>query len=626
MKRVKPLPTLRLQGFVAGAGMVLILTHVMPRSDLAVFLLAAIGGTTVFFWLYKPQGVPVAECIVDELRPNSATNLSAAGASNGDDPLLAQQALDESEERFRVLFEDAPVAYHEIDATGIICRVNQTECKLLGFSRCELIGRPVWELVAPEERDTSRDAVHQKLAGTRKLAPFTREYIRRDGTHIVVEIHEKLITNYLGAVIGIRTVMLDITEKRLLEEQLRQAQKLESIGRLAGGIAHDFNNLLTIISGRAELLLLQQPNDAQLRASLHPISEAAKRATALTGQLLAYGRRQILEQKPLDLNKVVCSASEMLQPLIGEDVELKMVTATDLPLVKTDQARLEQVIMNLAVNARDAMPRGGKLTIETATVTLDAEYARQHMDAVPGNYVMLAVSDTGIGMDEQTRARIFEPFFTTKELGKGTGLGLAVVYGIVKQSGGNIWVYSEPGKGTCFKVYLPVAGVSDSEKPRKCEPDIIARGSETVLLVEDEGEVRALARESLERSGYRVLEASNGNEALEVCEHCPERIDLLLTDVVMPGMSGLELAKRLASLQPDMKVLYTSGYTDDTVIRHGALESGMAYIQKPFGSTTLSGKVREVLDAEHYGRVADSSGLQRKPQSRGAAAVAAGGE
>ncbi|MBV9183119.1 MAG: PAS domain S-box protein [Acidobacteria bacterium] len=600
MKWVKSLPSVLL-GFLAGAGAVLILTRGMPRFDSAGLLIAIFAGT-VFCWIYKPEVWAItsaprnAQCVTDQAQTRRESNLSTEFHTQGNDGLLAQRALDESEERFQVLFEDAPVAYHEIDATGVISRVNETECKLLGFSHSELIGRPVWEMVTPEERGTSRDAVHQKLAGKLKLAPFTREYLRRDGTRIIVEIHEKLITNSRAEVIGIRTVMLDITEKTLLEEQLRQAQKLESIGRLAGGIAHDFNNLLTIISGRAELLILEQPNNPQLGAALRPICEAAKRATALTGQLLAYSRKQILEHKLLDLNKVVCSASEMLRPLIGEDIELKVIPAPDLPLIRTDQARLEQVIMNLAINARDAMPTGGKLTIETAKVTLDAEYAHQHMDAVPGEYVMLAVSDTGMGMDPKTRARIFEPFFTTKELGKGTGLGLAMVYGIVKQSGGNIWVYSEPGKGTCFKVYLPKAELFDSEKPRKSEPAAMSRGSETVLLVEDEAEVRALARESLERNGYRVLEAGNGQEAIAVCGQYQDRIDLLVTDVVMPGMSGLELAKRLASDQPQMKVLYTSGYTDDTVIRHGVLQSHMTYIQKPFGYMTLTGKVREVLN------------------------------
>lgn len=612
MKAVKPLLGALVAGLLSGTAVVLISTHLVPRSDSIELLLGAIVGTAVVLWLYKVQSLAAtsasgnAQCAIDQRQPNPGTNLAAIVHAEREDRIRAQQALNETEERFRVLFEDAPVAYHEIDAAGILIRVNETECKLLGFSRSELIGRPVWELVAPEERDTSRIAVRRKLAGTEKLAPFTREYIRRDGAHIMVEIHEKLITNSLGAVIGIRTVMLDITEKKLLEEQLRQAQRLESIGRLAGGIAHDFNNLLTIISGRAELLISDQPNNDELRATLHPISEAAKRATALTSQLLAYSRRQILESKQLDMNKVVRSACEMLSPLIGEDLELKVVTATDLPLINTDQAKLEQVIMNLAINARDAMPTGGKLTLETAKVALDAEYARQHMEVVPGEYVMLAVSDTGIGMDEKTRARIFEPFFTTKELGKGTGLGLAVVYGIVKQSGGNIWVYSEPGKGTCFKVYLPVGESSKSEMQGKCEQSTIASGSETVLLVEDEPEVRALVRESLERSGYRILEAGDGHEALAVCGQCKGRIDLLLTDVVMPGMGGRELARRLASLQPHMKVLYTSGYTDDTVIRHGVLQSGMAYIQKPFNSVTLTGKVRELLDASETSAVPEA--------------------
>jgi len=400
-------------------------------------------------------------------------------------------------------------------------------------------------------------------------------------------------------------------DRTRLEEQLRQAHKMEAIGRLAGGIAHDFNNLLTVINGYSELVLNSLGANLHARKNVEQIKKAGRRAATLTRQLLAFSRRQVLQLRVLDLNAVVTNFEAMLQPLIGEDILLEAVLQPGLGLVKVDPGQIEQIILNLTVNARDAMPEGGKLTIETANVELDEAYARRHVSVRPGPYVMLAISDTGCGMDAETQARIFEPFFTTKEHGKGTGLGLATVYGIVKQSGGNIWVYSEPGKGTTFKIYLPrVEGVAEGSEPAHPRSSIL-RGSETILLVEDEDMVRSLAREILEAHGYAVSEARDSTEALRVCHTHSGSIHLLVTDVVMPGMSGRELAARLGTIHPETKVLYMSGYTDDAVVRHGVLNAGLAFLQKPFTANAFLCKVREVLDSTSsppvYGRTTASS-------------------
>ena len=401
-------------------------------------------------------------------------------------------------------------------------------------------------------------------------------------------------------------------DRTRLEEQLRQAQKMEAIGRLAGGIAHDFNNLLMAIYGYSEIVLNSLGANAPARKSVEQIMKAGERAATLTRQLLAFSRRQVLELRVLDLNAVVTNFEAMLKPLIGEDIHLVTVLQPRLGLVKADPGQIEQVILNLTVNARDAMPEGGKLTIETANVELDEAYASRHVSVQPGPYVMLALSDTGCGMDAETQARIFEPFFTTKEPGKGTGLGMSTVYGIVKQSGGNIWIYSEPGKGTTIKTYLPrVEGVAEGSEPAHPRSSVL-RGSETILLVEDEEMVRSLTREILESHGYAVCEARDSTEALSICHTHSGSIHLLVTDVVMPGLSGRELAARLGTIHPETKVLYMSGYTDDAVVRHGVLNSGLAFLQKPFSANVFLRKVREVLDSPSsptvYGRMTASSG------------------
>jgi signal transduction histidine kinase len=382
---------------------------------------------------------------------------------------------------------------------------------------------------------------------------------------------------------------------RQSQEQLLQSQKLEAVGQLAGGIAHDFNNLLTVIIGYGDLLLRATATDDPRKQRIQEIRNAADRAAALTRQLLAFSRKQVLQPKVLDLNSIVPGMEKMLRRMIGEDLELRTALEPDLGNVKADPGQIEQIIMNLVVNARDAMPSGGKVSIETANADLDEIYARHHVAVIPGPYVMLAVSDTGKGMDEETRRRIFEPFFTTKALGKGTGLGLSTVYGIVKQSGGSIWVYSEINQGTTFKIYLPRVDQEAQEYKHAAEAEVTPKGTGTILLVEDSELVRKLVREALETCGYNVLDAGTRADALFICERHKKTIHMLLTDVVMPEISGRELANRLVSLHPEMRVLYMSGYTEDTIVHHGVLEEGINFIQKPFSAEALALKVREVL-------------------------------
>jgi CheY-like chemotaxis protein len=377
---------------------------------------------------------------------------------------------------------------------------------------------------------------------------------------------------------------------------------MEAIGRLAGGVAHDFNNLLTAINGYTALALRRTEDESSIKPYLEEVQKAGERAANLTRQLLAFGRKQILQPVSLDLNNIVSDMNKMLRRLIGEDISLTAKLANGLRTIKADPGQIEQVLVNLVVNARDAMPHGGSLTIETTNVDLDGEYARTHVGVSPGTYVMLAVSDTGTGMTEEVRAQIFEPFFTTKDKGKGTGLGLSTVYGIVQQSGGSIWVYTEPNQGTSFKVYLPQGEVATEIQERKAAEEKIARGSETVLLVEDEDVVRGLAAHILEDAGYRVIKARGGDEAIQLCAQETDAIDLLLTDVVMPEKSGKDVADRLTSMRPRLKVLFMSGYTDEAIVNHGVLDVGIQFIQKPFTPLALSKKVREVLDSNGHVR------------------------
>jgi two-component system, cell cycle sensor histidine kinase and response regulator CckA len=455
-----------------------------------------------------------------------------------------------------------------------------------------------------EWREIIRGAIeHCCRAGT----PFDveAEIITAKGTRLWVRAIGNALRNAEGVITHVHGSVQDVTPWKVaearhakLEEQFRQAQKMETVGNLAGGVAHDFNNLMSIVLSYSELAAADLKGDDPLRADLQEIRAAGLRAVALTRQLLAFSRQQVLAPKIVDLGEIVGGMQNMLRRLIGEDVELTVAGAPGLGKVLVDPGQLEQVIMNLAVNARDAMPQGGMLTIETTGVSLDEAYASEHVDVTPGPHVMLAVSDTGSGMDAATQARMFEPFFTTKEKGKGTGLGLATVFGIVRQSGGTIWVYSEPGKGTTFKIYFPLAdgaALADAVPPSSARGP--ARGSETILLVEDDERVRAVTHTILRKYGYSVMEAQNGGEAFLLCEQHTATIHLLLTDVVMPRMSGRQLAERLAPMRPAMKVLYMSGYTDDAIVRHGILDSTIAFIQKPITPEALARKVRDVLDA-----------------------------
>ena len=412
------------------------------------------------------------------------------------------------------------------------------------------------------------------------------------------------IDTVTGKMRGVIEYARDITERKRaeeeklsLQEQLRQSQKMEAIGQLAGGVAHDFNNLLTVIKGYSQLSILDLKENNPLRNNIQEIEKATQKGTDLTRQLLTFSRRQVLDFKVLDLNALLKGLEKMLRRIIGEDIELVTHLEGNLGRVKIDPGQIEQVIFNLAVNARDAMPSGGKLTVETANVELDEVYAHAHVGVTPGRYVSLSVSDTGVGMSQEEKEKAFEPFFTTKGKGKGAGLGLSMVYGAVKQSHGNIWIYSEPGRGTTFKINLPRIEEELDTLRKRVETDFFPGGSETVLLVEDDELVRDLANRLLKQLGYRVLVAVNGEDALRVVrEHDGEKIHLLLADIVMPQMGGKELAIKLKILRPDVKVLYTSGYADDGIVHHGAMDPGTQFLQKPFSLKTLSHKVRKVLD------------------------------
>jgi len=473
--------------------------------------------------------------------------------------------------------------------------VNDALVRLLGYASADEVlrlgmARDVYADPAERQRlldrDVQSDRVYDELEATWK---------RKDGRLLTVQLSVRTIRNGLGHVDYYETFVHDLTEQRRLQTQLAQSQKMEAVGRLAGGIAHDFNNLLTVITTSCDLLLEDLAAADPKREDVEQVRQAADGATALTRQLLAFSRQQVLAPQVVDLGDVVHGVEKMLRRVIGEDIDLVTVLGAEAGAVKADVGQIEQVLMNLAVNARDAMPTGGKLTIETGNIEHDPDYAREQEAAAVSRFVMLAVSDTGVGMDEATKARIFEPFFTTKEPGKGTGLGLATVYGIVKQSGGFIWVYSEPGLGTTFKIYLP--RVDAAPEAGVATPALTAslRGTETVLLVEDAAAVRSVTHQALSRQGYTVLDAPNGAEALRIAADHPGAVHLLLTDVVMPGISGRQLSDELTRLRPDTKVLFTSGYTDDAVVRHGVLESGIAYLQKPFTVDGLARKVREVL-------------------------------
>ncbi|MFH0781660.1 MAG: response regulator [Pseudomonadota bacterium] len=473
--------------------------------------------------------------------------------------------------------------------------LNDAYCTLMGHDRSELLGKSDYAFFPENEADIFWDKDEEVFTGG---AENINEESFTDANKVVRTIITKktLYVNEKGEnyIVGI---IRDITEQRRLEEQLRQAVKMEAIGTLAGGVAHDFNNLMTVVIGFCDIALQHIGKEDRLLKDIEQIRKAGQRAALLTNQLLAFSRKQVVQPKVLNLNELMTETEKMLKRLIGEDIDLVCVPDAGLAPVMADPGLIGQVIINMAINARDAMPRGGKLTMETANVYLGEEYARQHLEVEPGHHVMLAVSDTGCGMDAATMSRIFEPFFTTKSKGKGTGLGLAVVYGIVKQSGGHIWVYSEPGRGATFKVYLPSVAQNTRSLFTGARPEHPhTGGSETVLLVEDDDGVREAAGTILRSYGYTVLEAHNGHEALKVHREQEDPIHILITDVVMPGMNGRELAREIETLSPLTKVLYISGYTDNAIVHHGVLDAGTAFLQKPFTPEALARKVREVLE------------------------------
>jgi PAS domain S-box-containing protein len=507
-----------------------------------------------------------------------------------------QESLRRSESNFRSLVMNAPYGICRCNAMGILQDANPAMVAMFGYSSAnELTGRHLGSLYADAQQwFQTADYFHAR----REFNNLTTECVRKDGTSLVARISGRSIgAENKGNTFEI--FMEDITETRTLEQQLRQAQKMEAIGRLAGGIAHDFNNILMVISGYSEFLLERVGVDPQLRGPAQEISNATQRASSLTRQLLAFSRKQMLAPKILDLNEVVTENLKMLTRMIGEDIDLVMVPGPSIGAIRVDPGQIDQVIMNLAVNARDAMPQGGKLTIETSNVSLDENFARTHAPLEPGEYVMLAISDTGVGMDVETQSRIFEPFFTTKGA-KGTGLGLSTVYGIVKQSGGYIFVESQQQHGTSFRAYFPRVDVREEvataqEAVGLPRPQL---GQETILLVEDEVNLRRLARQYLETQGYKILEADDGAAALQIAAGYRATIDLLLTDVIMPGMNGRELAASITASRPDVRVLYMSGYTENAIGHNGLLDAGINLLQKPFSLPALKDKVREVLDSE----------------------------
>ncbi|MDQ7785265.1 MAG: PAS domain S-box protein [Desulfomonilaceae bacterium] len=507
---------------------------------------------------------------------------------------IAEEALRESEHRFRTLVESCPLGIAFYDWEGRIVELNPALPEIMGSPSQEATKAINLFTFPPMVEGGLSEALYKCLVSER---PFVGEfpYTSKWGKDLHMRLHVTPIRLGEKRVIGGQILVEDITESKRLEEQVRQKAKLEAIGRLAGGVAHDFNNLLTAVLGYANMVEQQLPAESPMRDKLVQISLAAGRATSLTGQLLAFSRKQMLNVRSLNLNQAVTEFEDMVRRLIGEDIDVATLLDPDLRNVPADAGQIEQILMNLAVNARDSMPGGGTLTIETANTALNEEYCRNHPDVEPGEYVMLAVADTGTGMDRDTQSRLFEPFFTTKAKGLGTGLGMSTVYGVVKQHRGHIAVYSEPGRGTIIRVYLPQLDGPPADDTERLPSKPPRRGHETILVVEDEEMVRTLACEALELLGYSPLSAASPSEAIRVCRTFEGRIDLLLTDVVLPQMDGRSLYDLLSTIRPDMKVLYVSGYTEDFIVHRGVLEKGVNFLAKPFTMETLATKLGEVL-------------------------------
>jgi two-component system cell cycle sensor histidine kinase/response regulator CckA len=505
----------------------------------------------------------------------------------------AEHALRQSEQRFQDLFENAKDILFTLDLEGNVTSLNKSAEEVMGWSREEALSINLKTLVAPEHANLCNQ-IMQRILNEEPLQHFEICLLRKDGRKALLETSARLIYSD-GQKQGIQGIARDVTERRQLEGMVRQSQKLEAIGRLSGGLAHDFNNLLCVISGHAELLSERLEQSLPAARNVTQIKKAVDSASTLVRQLLAFSRKQVFHPQIMDLNKIVVETEKLLGRLIGEDIEFFTSLEPELGRVQVDPIQIEQVLVNLVLNARDAMPQGGKLTIETCNMDVEEGSRCSGGIAPAGKYVVLAVTDSGCGMDEETQSRIFEPFYTTKELGKGTGLGLATVYGIVKQSGGFIWVYSEVGQGTTLKVYLPRVNDPAATLPSEEATLDARRGTETVLLVENAEPLRALAKEFLKSSGYAVMEADNGKEALQIARAFSGPIDLLLTDVIMPGMGGKQLAEQLTGLRPATKVLYMSGYPDDGIVKSGILGSGMAFLEKPFTREMLLRKVRQAL-------------------------------
>jgi len=550
------------------------------------FLSPAMGGdgSEVFFRIFCYSAVSlIVFRVVHQLQHSRAAAIGAL------------EELQVQSEAYRSLFEEAPVAFVEIDRNGRIRRLNKAGENLIGKSSAEAADSWVWEFIEEEARASCRETVLRKLEGRQASWP-ARLQIQRLGTAPHVELVDNPIVSPSGSIRGMRIAMLDFTERDYLQAQLTQAQRMESIGRLAGGIAHDFNNLLTVILGFGDQAMRKARENDPLRKILEQVLQAGERAATLTRQLLAFSRRQVLRPRILDINELVENMLPLTAPLLGERITLKTNFLPGIGKVSGEKAQLEQVLLNLVVNARDAMPGGGSILIETAETSLDQPQAHRHGIAEPGDYIVLSVTDSGLGMDQATLDHIFEPFFTTKAPGKGLGLGLSSCHGIVRQSGGYIWVYSEPGKGSIFKICLPcVEGEVTAEEPAL--PLASSAGTEVVLVVEDDPGVLEMVTSALSERGYRTLSAQTLRDAMEICRRRPEPIDLLLTDVILADGNGADLARQFIQIRPGVKILYMSGYTANVVVDRGLLKPGVQLVEKPFTPESLASQVRRILGA-----------------------------